>query len=116
MMRHKLVIDPKVIEEDYRTAQKYEQAVRFHKMLIYQMTRVTAEKGALRHDDRLDALSMAVGYFVEQMNRDEALGEEAHKQELLDKELEKFMDNARNPNRVSQPMIAPEPVSWTAFR
>lgn len=116
MMRHKLVIDPKVIEEDYRSAQKYEQAVRFHKMLIYQMTRVTAEKGALRHDDRLDALSMAVGYFVEQMNRDEAMGEEAHKQELLDKELEKFMDNARNPNRVSQPMIAPEPVSWTAFR
>lgn len=116
MMRHKLVIDPKVIEEDYRSVQKYEQAVRFHKMLIYQMTRVTADRGALKHDDRLDALSMAVGYFVEQMNKDEALGEEAHRQELLDKELEKFMDNSRNPSRVSKPMIAPEPMSWTSFR
>lgn len=116
MMRHKLVIDPRVIEEDYRTAQKYEQAVRFHKMLIYQMTRITAEKGSLRHDDRLDALSMAVGYYVEQMNRDEVAGEAAHKQDLLDQELEKFMDNARNPNKVKKPMISDEPVLFTAFR
>jgi len=116
MMRHKLVIDPRVIEEDYRTSQKYEQAVRFHKMLIYQMTRVTAEKGSLRHDDRLDALSMAVGYFVEQMNRDELEGEKAHKQDLLDRELEKFIENARNPNKIRQPMISEEPLSFTSFR
>lgn len=116
MMRHKLVFDPKVIEEDYRTAQKYEQAVRFHKMLIYQMTRITTEKGSLRHDDRLDALSMAVGYYVEQMNKDEALGEQAHKQDMLDMELEKFMDNARNPNKVKKPMISQEPTMFTSFR
>lgn len=116
LMRHKLVMDPKVIEEDYRTAQKYEQAVRFHKMLIYQMTRITTEKGALRHDDRLDALSMAVGYFVEQMNRDEAAGEEAHKQDLLDAELRKFMDNLENPSGIRNKSIGPEPVSWTNFR
>jgi len=116
MMRHKLVMDPRVIEEDYRTAQKYEQAVRFHKMLIYQMTRITADKGSLRHDDRLDALSMAVGYFVEQMNRDEIAGEEAHKQDLLDMELKKFMDNLENPNGIKNRSIAPEPVSWTSFR
>lgn len=116
MMRHKLVMDPKVIEDDYRTAQKYEQAVRFHKMLIYQMTRITAEKGSLRHDDRLDALSMAVGYFVEQMNRDEVAGEQAHKQDLLDQELEKFLDNANNPNGIKNRSIGPEPTTWTSFR
>ena len=116
MMRHKLVLDPKVIEEDYRTAQKYEQAVRFHKMLIYQMTRITTEKGSLRHDDRLDALSMAVGYFVEQMNKDEVAGEQAHKQDVLDKELQKFMDNASNPNRITKPMISEEPTTFVSFR
>jgi hypothetical protein len=116
MMRHKLVMDPRVIEEDYRTAQKYEQAVRFHKMLIYQMTRITADKGSLRHDDRLDALSMAVGYFVEQMNRDEIAGEAAHKQDLLDMELKKFMDNLENPNGIKNRSIAPEPITWTSFR
>ena len=116
MMRHKLVLDPKVIEEDYRTAQKYEQAVRFHKMLIYQMTRITTEKGSLRHDDRLDALSMAVGYFVEQMNKDEVAGEQAHKQDMLDMELQKFMDNASNPNRITKPMISEEHTTFVSFR
>lgn len=116
MMRHKLVVDPKVIEDDYRTAQKYEQAIRFHKMLIYQMTRITADKGALKHDDRLDALSMAVGYFVEQMSRDEAEGELAHKQELLDRELQKFMDNADNPNRFTGPKLEAETLSFVSFR
>jgi hypothetical protein len=116
MMRHKLVIDPKVIEEDFRTAQKYEQAVRFHKMLIYQMTRITTDKGSLKHDDRLDALSMAVGYYVEQMNRDEVAGESAHKQDLLDKELEKFINNVDNPNKVSKPILSEGPIMFTEFR
>ena len=116
MMRHKLVMDPKVIEEDYRTAQKYEQAVRFHKMLIYQLTRITTDKGSLRHDDRLDALSMAVGYFVEQMNKDEVAGEQAHKQGLLDQELQRFMDNASSPNKIRQPMISEGPTMFTSFR
>lgn len=116
MMRHKLVMDPKVIEEDFRTAQKYEQAVRFHKMLIYQLTRITTDKGSLRHDDRLDALSMAVGYFVEQMNKDEVAGEQAHKQSILDGELEKFMDNASNPNKVKRPIISEEATMFTSFR
>jgi len=117
MMRHKLVMDPKVIEEDYRTAQKYEQAVRFHKMLIYQMTRITNEKGSLRHDDRLDALSMAVGYFVEQMNRDELEGEKNHKQDMLDDALKSFMDNANNPQtHIKKPMISEGPISYVTFR
>lgn len=97
MMTHKLVIAPEVIEKDYRTAQKYEQAVRQAKMLIYQMTRITHERGCLRHDDRLDALAIAVGYFTEQMARDEQLGIEEHRQRLLDIELENFMENAITP-------------------
>jgi len=94
MMNHKLVIDPKVIEEDYRTTQKYEQVVRQSKMLIYQMTRITQERGCLRHDDRLDALAIGVGYWVEQMARDEETGENMYKEEMLDQELNHFMETA----------------------
>ena len=109
MMAHKLVIDPSVIEEDYRSAQKYEQVVRLHKMLIYQMTRLTADRGALRHDDRLDALSMAVAYFVEQMGHDAAKGEAHAKEEALQKELRKFMDNAVDPRGFKS---SPNSFSW----
>ena len=97
MMSHKLVIDPSVIEEDYRTAQKYEQSKRLQKMLIYQMTRLTADRGALRHDDRLDALSMAVAYYVENMGHDAERGERLEKEEALDRELRKFLDHAVDP-------------------
>jgi len=110
MARHKLVIDPKVVEEDYQSAQKYDQAVRLNKQLIYQMTRVTYERGALRHDDRLDALSMAVGYWVEQMSRDEQSGIDDALEEARRLELEDFMDLALRPrvNRKSNP----QPLTW----
>ena len=100
MNNHKLVIDPSVIENDYKTAMKYEQAVRQTKMLVFQMTRVTQERGCLKHDDRLDALAMGVGYFTEQMARDEDLGASMIHQDNLDRELQRFMDNAVDPSGI----------------
>ena len=97
MAAHKLVIDPEVIEDDYRTAMKYDQAVRQSKMLMYQLTRITQTKGCLKHDDRLDALAMGVRYFTDQMARDEEMGIEEIKQDALDLELEKYMRNAVDP-------------------
>ena len=97
MMSHKLVIAPEVIEDDYRTAMKYEQAVRQSKMLIYQLTRITTERGCLKHDDRLDALAIAVAYFTEQMARDEEMGIDQAREDALDKELSDFMNNASDP-------------------
>jgi hypothetical protein len=56
------------------------------------MTRITREKGALRHDDQLDALAIAANYWVEQIDRDQTLSYNQHKNELLDKDLERFME------------------------
>ena len=56
------------------------------------MTRITRDKGALRHDDQLDALAMAANYWVETIDRDQTLSYNQHKNELLDKELESFME------------------------
>ena len=57
------------------------------------MSRITFDKGSLRHDDRLDALAIACGYWVEQMEShvDKAVAD--YREELIDKELEKFMDS-----------------------
>jgi hypothetical protein len=87
MNQHRLIVDRKVIEEDYKTSEhdpKYG--------LIYQMTRLTREKGSLRHDDRLDALAIAVAYWVEHMGRDTDKAAEEHKEALLDKMLEDFAE------------------------
>ena len=96
-MRHKLVMDPRVIEQDYRTANTYEQHMRMSKMLVYQLTRLTTERHSLRHDDRLDALAMAVGYWSEQMATDEQRGIEAQRDELMQQELDRFMQVAGQP-------------------
>lgn len=93
MNKHRLVVARRVIEDDFRTAQLYEADNKFTKTLIYQMSRISRDKGALKHDDRLDALSIAISYWIEQMNTDSDRGIDRERERLLDEELRKFMNN-----------------------
>ena len=52
MAGHKLVIDPEVIKSDFRTAQEYSQESSLKYQLIYQLSRLTRDRGAITHDDR----------------------------------------------------------------
>ena len=101
---HRLVIDRKVIEKDYDSTRSLppEKALRYQ--LIYQMSRLTRQKGSLAHDDRLDALSMAVAYWVEQMAQDADKAISNRKEEKLRAELEKFMEGAVGRK--------PRPMNW----
>jgi hypothetical protein len=94
MNRHRLVFDQSVVDKDYKSAQAYEAENKYTKSLIYQMTRISYEKGALKHDDRLDALAIAVAYWTERMGQDADRGISKVKQEALDKELKKFIEHA----------------------
>ena len=102
MNQHKLVIDRKALEKDYSSVQHYPPEKQPKYMLAYQMTRVTKERGALVHDDRLDVLSMAVAYWVEQMSADVDREMKTRKDDLLDKELEVFMQNAMSVNKFTE--------------
>jgi len=94
MNQHRLVLCPSVIEQDYRSTEGYgpEEVNRYR--LIYQMTRLTREKGAIVADDRIDALAMAVAYWVEIMNQNADQALETHKESLLNQELERFMEHS----------------------
>lgn len=89
---HRLVISPSLVEEDWKSVQAYGQDVQQQYSLIHQMTRLTREKGALNHDDRIDVLSIACHYWVESMAADADTEQIAKKAADLDKELEKFME------------------------
>lgn len=93
MNRHKLIFDRMVIEDDYRTAQHYEGDNKYTKTLIYQMTRICYDRGAIKHDDRLDALAIAVAYWAERIGIDADKGVAQEKERLLDQELSNFMDH-----------------------
>lgn len=85
MNSHRLIVDAKLIEKDHKSGeQKYQ--------LFYQLTRLTRDKGALAHDDRLDALAQACAYWVEHMSRDADQAHKDHLEYLRDQELEKFME------------------------
>ena len=92
MSGHRLVIDPQVIQDDYKTVQHYPHEKQLQYSLFYQMSRMTRERGAIRHDDRLDALAMAVAYWTEQLAQDAEVKMAERKVELLDAELQKFTD------------------------
>jgi Holliday junction resolvasome RuvABC endonuclease subunit len=92
--RHRLIMDKSIILDDYRTAQAYDADNRYTKTLIHQMTRISFEKGSLKHDDRLDALAIAVAYHSENMAQDADRNISSEKQARLEKELEKFLDHA----------------------
>ena len=93
MMRHRLVIDPKVIEADFRSVQGYAADRQNHYMLMHQLTRITRDRGALVQDDRLDALSMAVGFWSENMARDADKARNDLLERRRDEELRKFMQS-----------------------
>ncbi len=88
MMQHRLVVDEKLIKEDYETAKEPSYS------LFYQMTRLTRERGAIIHDDRLDALSIAVAYWTEQMDADAELLAGQQKLDAFNREMERFIDHA----------------------
>ena len=92
MNQHKLVIDSDAMKRDWESVQSYppEQAPQY--TLMYQMTRMTKDRGAVRHDDRVDVLAIGVNYWVEQMASDATELMNDRREKLLDEELEKFVD------------------------
>jgi len=65
--QHRLVIDRSVIEWDFKSNPQAAPEERLQYMLFYQMSRMCREKGAIRHDDRLDALAQGVQYYTDAM-------------------------------------------------
>ena len=93
MNGHRLVVDEQIIKDDFKLEPNHQ--------LFRQMTRITKDKGALRHDDQIDALAIIANYWVERMDRDQTLSYNQHKDELINKDLEKFMQHTigRQPKR-----------------
>ena len=86
MNTHRLVVDEDIIKQDFQLPPDHQ--------LFRQLTRITRDKGALKHDDQIDALAIAANYWVERMDRDQTLAFDQHREEMLDRELEIFMETA----------------------
>jgi hypothetical protein len=105
MNQHRLVIDSRVIQRDYETAKTSDKTL--HYSLFYQMSRLVKARGALLHDDRLDALAIAVNYWTEQMAQDADEKIQMARQQAIEERLERFMEGRLIPKERE-----PESYSW----
>jgi hypothetical protein len=80
--QHRLVVDLDIIRWDYKSNPDAPPEERLLYMLFYQMSRMCREKGAVKHDDRLDCLSQGVKYYTD------ALAISANEQIILNKREE----------------------------
>jgi hypothetical protein len=63
--QHRLVVDRKVIEDDFKSNPDAPPEERLLYMLFYQTSRMCREKGAIKHDDRVDCLAQGVKYYTD---------------------------------------------------
>ena len=85
MNQHRLVVDKGVIDWDFKSNPEEAPEKRLMYMLFYQMSRMCREKGAVKHDDRIDALAQGVKYYTD------SLAISAHEQVKLRK-MEEWND------------------------
>ena len=89
MNQHRLVMCQSIINRDFETAEEASYS------LFWQLTRLTRDRGCLPHDDRLDALAMAVAYWAEQMAQDTSNAFEQHQEKLRDQAFKDFMKEVK---------------------
>tara|TARA_R110000824_G_scaffold155052_1_gene327272 strand:+ start:410 stop:2185 length:1776 start_codon:yes stop_codon:yes gene_type:complete len=99
---HRLIVDHKVIVNDYQSVQSRPPEERRQYSLFYQMSHITRDRGSLRKDDRLDVLAMACSVFKEQLAKNAAQATIEANAVRLDEELKKFMVSAGGSSAYSQ--------------
>lgn len=87
VQNHKLVVARTVIERDYRVQEERQKY-----SVIYQMTRLTRDKGCLAHDDRIESLAMACNFWVDRMARNQEKQVQMYRERQLDIDLKRHIE------------------------
>ena len=91
--QHRLIVDRSVIDWDYKSNADDAPENRLMYMLFYQMSRMCREKGAVKHDDRLDCLAQGVQYFTDAMSISAYEMVRSRKQEEWKDMMDSWMDD-----------------------
>lgn len=74
---HRLVVDHGMLKRDSKIDDRVYS-------FMYQLTHITRDRGALRHDDRLDAVAGGVAHFLKSMSVDSEVAKAEQKQVEMD--------------------------------
>ena len=81
MGSHKLLIDLSVLDHDITSTQKYSLDSRMQFQFLFQLCKITRDRSALIHDDRLEAVAQGITYLIRAISRnaDKAIEEKKMK-------------------------------------
>ena len=91
--QHRLICNRSVIEWDYKSNPDAAPEERLLYMLFYQMSRMCREKGAVKHDDRLDCLAQGVQYFTDALSISAQEAVNLRKRDEWNSMLEDFLES-----------------------
>ena len=91
--QHRLIVNKSVVDWDYASNPDEPPEKRLQYMLFYQLSRMCKEKGAIKHDDRLDCLAQGVKYFTDTLAISAQEVANQRKKEEWNDMLEQFMDD-----------------------
>ena len=94
--QHRLIVDRGVIDWDYKSNRESAPEERLLYMLFYQMSRMCRQKGAVKHDDRLDCLAQGVKYFTDALHISAQEEIKRRKQLEFQNILEEFIENPQS--------------------
>ncbi|QXV74306.1 terminase large subunit protein [Rhizobium phage RHEph15] len=102
----KLVVHEDLFREDIESIQRYPAADRNTYSVWLQLARITRDKGALIHDDRLDALASAVRFWVEALNADDEKARAAARADTFRKMMKDPLGTGRKPKALDHVLNA----------
>jgi hypothetical protein len=91
LQTHRVGVDRRVVESDAELVKNAKDDRDVSYSLFYQLTRLTHDRGSLLHDDRVDALAMAVAWLQEQAAQDQNKAMSNRAQELIEAQFEDSM-------------------------
>lgn len=95
MTAHRLIVDGDLVRRDCAAKDATSDPDAALRTCFHQLTRIRAERGCLKYDDRVDALAGAVRQFTLKMARDVERAADDEKHARLDRELEKIKNHWR---------------------
>lgn len=83
VQQHRMVVSTELIKKDYQEAER-DPETGHQRSLMYQMSRITIERGSLTFDDRLDAVALGVKFFTDAAAQDQKKAKAAREEQLND--------------------------------
>tara|TARA_B100000700_G_C15009075_1_gene840003 strand:+ start:248 stop:2056 length:1809 start_codon:yes stop_codon:yes gene_type:complete len=70
IQQHRMIVNRSLVNNDYITAER-DPETGHQRSLMHNMSRITVERGSLLFDDKIDALSLGVKFFVDAAAQDQ---------------------------------------------